>query len=254
MNTNNLNQLDGTMAIYLKTEENLANDQILWRYMDLAKFVSMLESNALWLARADSFPDKHEGKFPDEMRKLIEKAYEVGFKNTDPSPVNNAEDFQDYLVKNTFISCWHKNSDENMVMWQIYGKDINALAVQTSVGDIAMHIDSSNLNGYSLNLKSVDYNNSHEITGEVRYEDCFFRKRKHFSFEKEVRISLDTYDRRSPSKQTPNGYYLPVATNNIIKNIFVHPDCPKWYLDVVVAVKKKYNLIAAVQRGLYGSL
>ena len=80
MNTNNLNQLDGTMAIYLKTEENLANDQILWRYMDLAKFVSMLESNALWLARADSFPDKHEGKFPDEMRKLIEKAYEVGFK------------------------------------------------------------------------------------------------------------------------------------------------------------------------------
>ena len=51
----------------------------------------------------------------------MEKAYET-FPADDPSPVKDAEDFQDYLLKNTFLSCWHKNIDENMAMWEIYGR------------------------------------------------------------------------------------------------------------------------------------
>lgn len=47
------------MPIFLEIDEDLKEDQILWRYMDLAKFVSMLEQNALWLARADTFKDQH---------------------------------------------------------------------------------------------------------------------------------------------------------------------------------------------------
>lgn len=30
--------------------ENLEDDQILWRYMDLPKFISMLETKGIWLA------------------------------------------------------------------------------------------------------------------------------------------------------------------------------------------------------------
>ncbi len=239
------------MTILLKTEDNLDNNEILWRYIDLPKFVSMLEEKALWLARADSFKDRHEGRFPDEMRQLIEKAYE-GFEIDNESPVEDADDFQDYLLKNTFINCWHKNFDENMVMWEVYGEVNNAVAIQTNVGKIKASIDITNISGFSLMLKNVIYKRADEITGVLLYEDCFFRKRPHFSFEQEVRISLDTYSRLSPSKKTPNGYKLPININGLIRKILVHPDSEDWFINAVISLKKKYNVNAPVSRGLYG--
>jgi hypothetical protein len=240
------------MSIYLEIDEDLRSDQIIWRYMDLAKFVSLLEQNALWLARADTFRDKHEGRFPDEMRKFIEKAYE-GFDDSDPSPVKDADDFQDYLVKNTFVSCWHKNSDENMVMWEIYGRDNNAVAIQTTVENIENNIDTSNLTGHSLILKSIVYQNADEVSDVILYEECFFRKRSHFSFEQEVRISLDTYSRISPSKNTPHGHKLPIHVNGLIDKVLVHPDSSGWFLDAINSITTKYGIHAPVMRGVYGT-
>lgn len=240
------------MNIFLEIDEDLKEDQALWRYMDLSKFVSMLEKNALWLARADTFRDSHEGRFPDEMRKFIEKAYE-GFGKDDKSPVKDADDFQDYLLKNTFISCWHKNFDENMVMWEIYGRDSNAVAVQTTVKNIDDNINSSGLVGHSLMLKNVAYQKAEEISGVILYEECFFRKRPHFSFEQEVRISFDTYSRLNPSKKTPYGYELPVHINGLIEKILVHPDSSDWFLGAIKSIVNKYEVHAPVLRGQYGT-
>lgn len=220
--------------------------------MDFAKFVSMLEKKSIWLAKADTFGDKHEGRFPDEMREYIEKAYE-GFDDDDKSPVKDASDFQDYLLKNTFISCWHHNLKENMVMWEIYCKDKNAVAIQTTVKDLASNIDSSKLSGHSLIMKNVEYKNADEIAGELLYEDCFFRKRRHFAFEKEVRINLDTYSRMTPTKDTPYGYELPVIPNGMIKKVLVHPDSSQWFCDAVDSITSKYELHAPVEKGVYGN-
>lgn len=202
------------MNVTLVVGENLKDDQILWRYMDLAKFLSLLKQNAIWLARVDTFRDKHEGRFPNEMKNIIEKAY-TEFGDDDLSPVRDADDFQDYLVKNTFVSCWHENSSENMVMWEIYGRDNNAVAIQTTVKNIKNNINTSGLIGHSLNLKDINYKNADEVQGVLRYEDCFFIKRRHFSFEQEVRISLDTYLRHNPTKKTPYGHKLPINTKDL---------------------------------------
>jgi len=240
------------MNIHLEIED-LDDEVILWRYMDLPKFVSMLEKEAIWLARADTFGDKHEGRFPDEMREYIEKAYE-SFGVDDKSPVNDASDFQDYLVKNTFISCWHHNLEENMVMWEIYGKDKNAVAVQTTVEAIANYVDTSGMSGHSLIMKNVEYKNADEIAGILAYEDSFFRKRKHFSFEKEVRISFDTYSQINPSKDTPYGHKLPVQfMSGMIHKVLVHPDSSDWFYDAVDSITTKYGLHASVERGMYGN-
>lgn len=220
--------------------------------MDLAKLISLLETKAIWLARADTFRDKHEGRFPDEMRTWIEKAYE-SLPDDDSSPVKDADDFQDYLLKNTFVSCWHKNIDENMVMWEIYGRDTNAVALQTTVGRIKESIDSSGLSGHSLLLRPVVYERSEDVQGLLRYEECFFRKRPHFAFEEEVRISLDTYLRVNPTKDTPYGYDLPVLISMLIESIYVHPDSSEWFLDVVNSITKHYAVHAKVKRGTFGN-
>jgi len=238
--------------IFLEVDDELEDSQKLWRYMDLSKFISLIEKNALWLARADTFRDKHEGRFPDDMRQTIEQAYK-DFDPKDNSPVTDADDFQDYLRKNTFISCWHKNFDENMVMWEIYGRENNALAVQSTVELMKENLDSSKLRGHSLILKNVIYVRPDEIQGVLPYEECFFVKRPHFSFEKEVRISLDTYSRDNPSKKTPVGYHLPISANGLIEKILIHPDCQDWFADVVNSITKQYQIHAPVERGLCGN-
>ncbi len=238
--------------VYLETDDDLHNDQVLWRYMDLSKFISMLETNALWLARADTFRDKHEGRFPDVMKKIIDKAYEK-FDDDEKSIVKDTNDFQDYLIKNSFISCWHKNLDENMVMWEIYGKDCNAVAVQTTVESLIENIDTSSVKGTSLLLKNVIYQNASDITEVLPYTECFFRKRPHFTFEKEVRICLDTYSHLKPLKSTVYGHNISVHINGLIEKILIHPDSSKWFMDVVNSITNKYEIHAKVLRGLYGT-
>ena len=159
----------------------------------------------------------------------------------------------DYILKNTFISCWHKNIDENMVMWQIYGRDSNAVAVQTTIDRIRKSIDSSKLSGHSLLLKPVVYERSEDVQGVLLYEDCFFRKRPHFSFEEEVRIAHDTYSPENPIKNTPYGYDLPTSINDLIESIYVHPDSPEWFVGVVNSIIKRYAVQAEVIRGAFGN-
>ncbi|MFK5914987.1 MAG: DUF2971 domain-containing protein [Woeseiaceae bacterium] len=238
--------------VYLEVEENLAEDQILWRYMDLSKFISLLEKNALWLARADTFRDKHEGRLPYDMRKLIDKAY-IDFEKEDKPLIKNVDDFQDFLRKNTFINCWHKNFDESMVMWEIYGKGTDAIAIQTTVEKFKDSIDTSNIAGHSLKLNNVIYKSADEISEVLPYEDCFFIKRPHFSYEEEVRISLDTYSTNNPTKKKPYGYYLPVFLNGFIEKILIHPDSPGWYMDAIKSIIVKYEIHAPIVRGLYGT-
>ena len=239
-------------TVYLKIDDDLDECQTLWRYMDLSKFISLLEKKALWLARADTFRDKHEGRFPVDMRIAIEKAYKDLDQNNNPK-VKDADDFQDFLSKNTFINCWHKNFDENMVMWEIYGKDTNALAIQTSVKKLKDNINTSTITGHSLILKGVKYQHAHDTTGVRRYEECFFIKRPHFSFEDEARISLDTYSSTNPTKKTPYGYYLPVSINGLIERILIHPDSPDWFKEAIDSITEKYEIHANVVRGLYGT-
>lgn len=238
--------------VHIEIDDELSETEKLWRYMDLAKFISLLDKNAIWLARADMFRDKHEGRFPGDMRSFIEKAYEDLGDNHD-SPVKDADDFQDYLQKNTFISCWHKNFDENMVMWEIYGRENNAVAIQSTVGQLRNNVDESSLRGHSLIVRDVTYQWPDEIKGELLYEECFFIKRPHFSFEQEVRVSLDTYSRHCPSKETPYGHELPAHVSGLIEKVLVHPDSPQWFVDVIESVTGRYKLHSPVERGIYGN-
>lgn len=239
------------MRAQLKIDASLTDDLVLWRYMDLAKLVSLL-CGEIWLARADTFKDRHEGRFPHEMRDLLREAY----KTLPPGPggaVKDADDFQDYLLKNSFISCWHRNSRESLAMWEIYGRDASAVAIQTSVGRLRRVLTGQALHGFALNLKPVIYKNADEVHGELRYEDCFFIKRTHYEFEQEVRLSLDTYSRSTPRKDMPYGIGVPVDVNVLVENIYVHPDCADWYFDVVCSVAEKYGASAGVTRGTAGN-
>jgi len=238
--------------LQLKVEDSLSDDTKLWRYIDLAKFVSLLDSSALWLARSDSFRDQGEGQFPQEMRVAIEKAYE-SFTGTEDSPIHDANDFQEYLCKNAYVSCWHKNVDENMVMWELYGRDSNSVAIQTTVEKLKSNIPIIDSGGLEFHLKNVQYSRANDVSGKLNYSAPFFIKRPHFSFEQEARILLSTYSAISPSKDTPLGKMVKLDVVKAIEKVLVHPDSHDWFVNVVKSISAKYGLKAPVESGVYGN-
>lgn len=236
----------------LKVEDSLSTDTKLWRYIDLAKFVSLLDSGSLWLARSDTFKDQSEGRFPSEMRVAIEKAYE-SFDNKNDSLINSADDFQEYLCRNAYVSCWHKNIDENMVMWELYGRDSNAVAVQTTVEKLESNISKIESGGLEFHLKNVQYSRAEDVKGKLNYSAPFFIKRPHFNFEQEVRVLLSTYSAIAPNKDTPLGVMVKLNVVEAIEKILVHPDSQDWFVKVVQSISAKYGLSAPVERGVYGN-
>lgn len=235
----------------LKIEKSLSDDTKLWRYIDLSKFVSLLDSKALWLARSDTFRDQREGQFPPEMRKAIEEAYEKLPKKED-SPIQNADDFQEYLCKNAYVSCWHKNVDENMVMWELYGRDSNSVAIQTTVGKLKSNISKIDSGGLEFHLKNVRYSSAEDLEGKFNYTTPFFIKRPYFSFEQEARILLSTYSAINPNKHTPIGKAIELKIEAIEK-VLVHPDSHDWFVRVVESISANYGLKDVVERGIYGN-
>ena len=254
--------------IPLKVDSELDRDQKLWRYIDLAKFVNMIENQKLWLARADTFDDQREGFFPDEMMTIMKSLYEKFQKESNQeSAVRDANDFQDYLRRNTFISCWHINNDENMAMWALYGNRTTGLAIQTTVGLLEKNIKQMNIepvtelereNRYrskphSFHFKKVRYKHAEDVKGQLDYSKPFFIKRPHFAHEQEARICLNNYSATNPTKDTPKGYKLNININELIETIIIHPDSPDWFMGVIKSIVNKYDVHASVERGVCGN-
>ena len=87
---------------------------IVWKYLDLSKFLDLLLSKKLFMSRSDKFEDQYEGTFSEPTYEEIRKIAE-----------NNPE-FLDYYKSHRekiVISSWHINEYESFAMWQIFTKN-----------------------------------------------------------------------------------------------------------------------------------
>lgn len=233
------------------------DDTVIWKYLDISKFISLISKKSLWLARVDTFKDEHEGVFPIEMKQTLNKIYEEFEKNgkTKDGPIKNTSDFQQYLIKNAYINCWHLNLDENMVMWEIYGKTENSIAIRTTVKDLKDSLSKKDLKKFKHNIafEPVIYEKPDNVPGRLTYQSPFFIKRPHFHFEKEVRLFLSTYSTKRPTIDTLVGHEISINLKTIIKDIYIHPDATDWFFEAVQALVDKFELSISVKKGLYGN-
>jgi len=105
---------------------------IVWKYLDLSKFLDMLLSKRLFMSRSDKFEDQYEGTFSEPTYEEIKKI-----------AANNPK-FLDYYKshrENVVISSWHINEYESFAMWQIFTKNNEGLAIQSTIGRLkkALH-------------------------------------------------------------------------------------------------------------------
>src|SRR4029079_7671227 len=100
-------------------------ETIVWKYLDLSKFVDLLLYKKLFMSRSDKFEDQYEGTFSEPTFEEIQKL-----------AMNNPDFLNFYKTqrKNVVISSWHINEYESFAMWQIFTQKSEALAIQSTLG------------------------------------------------------------------------------------------------------------------------
>ncbi|EGW39081.1 hypothetical protein [Desulfosporosinus sp. OT] len=222
------------------------NNQKVWRYLDFTKFISLMDSEKLFLARADSFTDDpFEGSYPI---KNIESRKSIPGITSDLlielERVNKK--FKEYV----YINCWHANDYESAAMWNLYLKSNEGLTVQTSLGRLARSI--KNDRDYILHIHEIKYiDYSKDGFNDNNVMEAFCHKRKSFEHEREIRLirTLLQYSEANDILNDPKniivqgGLAIDVDLDILVENIFIAPNAPGWFIDLVKAVLIRYDLI-----------
>lgn len=217
----------------IKIPEN--PNTIIWKYMDLSKFLDVLISGKMFMSRSDKFEDQYEGTFSEPTFEEIKKISE-----------NNPK-FLDYYKshrENVVISSWHTNEYESFAMWQVFTKNNEGLAIQSTIGRLkeALALE-RNFEQYIGEVNYIDYKKEH-----IPFDDVFFPflfKRKSFQYENEIRVISDV---TSQNLTINDGLKISIDINQMIEKIYIHPKSENWYKKLVIEVVSKLGFDFTIEK------
>jgi hypothetical protein len=189
----------------------------IWRYLDLAKFVHMISSRALYFACPCEFEDPYESYLPLSYIKAHEKTiqetlgsfhalreqFAIEFPDKDTvaaafdSIIEQARAKLDVrqMMKNAGltigVNCWHRNESQSAAMWQLYG---NCIALESSRDQLqrAMATSGFSASGFPnviiYDVQYVDFHRDPIERGHQHYMG--FLKRTAFQHEQELRATV----------------------------------------------------------------
>jgi hypothetical protein len=210
-------------------------DTIVWKYLDLSKFLDLLLSRKLFMSRSDKFEDQYEGTFSEPTYEEIKKLSE-----------NNPEFLKYYKShrEKVVISSWHSNEYESFAMWQIFTQNSEGLAIQSTIGRLqkALKVE-KNFKQYIGEVNYIDYKKEY-----IPFDDTFFPflfKRKSFQYEREVRIisDLSQYEIK-----INDGIKMEVDINQLIEKIYIHPKSENWYKKLVIELVDKLGFDFEIEK------
>ena len=210
-------------------------DTIVWKYLDLSKFLDLLMSKKLFMSRSDKFEDQYEGTFSEPTFEEIKKL-----------SINNPDFLQFYKThrERVAISSWHINEYESFAMWQIFTQNSEGLAIQSTIGRLQNALSpENNYKQFIGEVNYIDYKKEY-----IPFDDMFFPflfKRKSFQYEREVRIITDVAE----SKITLNdGLKINVNIDQLIEKIYIHPKSENWYKNLVIELVKQLGFDFAIEK------
>ena len=253
---------DENGAPYIPTFDEVVPDcanpeTAVWRYMDLAKFVSMLSTKTLFLCRSDRFEDSHEGSITALMKRVNDESLDIP-----QDAFEQLGSFRRAVKEAAFVSCWQLSEAESYAMWQMYCKSTQGLAIQTTYGALR-----DSLPDGKFHLRPVRYIDFQtEGFPQSNYYYPFFHKRIEYRDEKEVRIVRIASDQlqfglksgvdpteeaiQGLRKQHENadrvkqergsGIALDWDPCDYLTGIIVHPGSPEWFFDVVNTILSEF--------------
>ena len=211
------------------------SNTIVWKYLDLSKFLDLLMSQKLFMSRSDKFEDQYEGTFSEPTFEEIKKL-----------SIDNPEFLNFYKThrEKVAISSWHINEYESFAMWQIFTQNSEGLAIQSTIGRLQGSLGpETNFNQYIGEVNYIDYKKEH-----IPFDDMFFPflfKRKSFQYEREVRIISDIGE---SNIKINDGLKINVDINELIEKIYIHPKSENWYKNLVIQLVKQLGFNFTIEK------
>lgn len=210
-------------------------DTIVWKYLDLSKFLDLLLSKKLFMSRSDKFEDQYEGTFSEPTYEEIKK-----LAADNPEFLNYYKTHREKVA----ISSWHINEYESFAMWQIFTKNNEGLAIQSTIKRLQKAVKpENNYDQFIGEVNYIDYKKEY-----IPFDDLFFPflfKRKSFQYEREVRILSDTS--KSDIKLN-DGLKINVDINQLIEKIYIHPKSENWYKKLVIELVERLGFDFEIEK------
>lgn len=214
-------------------DSNISDDDYLWKYIDLHKFLFLIINKSLYLTRLDKFEDKREGISPIHLlyknkkkefdnHEIFNPIREIMTVDTLGSEMNKIEDELKNIQRFNFASCWviGKKQTESVAMWNLYS-DPKSIAIRIKYSDFKNNILK---NGYKTDgveqelicssVNYIDFQDNNKIFElKSNLSDTVFIKDISFNHENEFRIVA----KETPRQITPIPY-KPNVSNRHIEN------------------------------------
>jgi hypothetical protein len=245
------------------------DDTPLWRYLDFARFMALLDSGSLWFARADTFSDHYELAVPAaDMPAALAGAAEIladtrtregilrylapaaGRPEADLARLPDTDVaglLLRFASRALYISCWQEDQDESAGMWESFVQGNNGVAVRTTLGALRDALDAGRADR-DVFLGRVDYLDYRVGSwGKFHWFAPAFHKRRIFRQEQEVRAVVVWPSYRDLADGSADitaaaGISVPVDLTRLIEGIVIAPRASPWLPGLVASVLHRYGL------------
>jgi hypothetical protein len=154
------------------------------------------------------------------------------------------------MRESVFINCWHRNQDDSAAMWALYGKSDCAVALTTTVGQLAGTLEGIE-EDHAISIARVDYVkhwSDPKLDVSPDYTRIFTYKTKAYEYEKEVRVIIDRTGHPLVPELLQTGLCVPIDARGLLRSIVIAPDAPPWFEKLVRQSALRYGIQAPVRR------
>jgi hypothetical protein len=218
----------------------------IWRYMDVLKYISLLQTSSLYFCRADFLKDvdPFEGSFP-------KKEYKYLIRTTSEEVAKNLYRF---TSRDTYVNCWHLNEIESIAMWKLYSEADKGIAVQSTYEKFVHSLANTEEDIFAGQVQYIDYENDiYYATSEHKLNHGnaftgFIHKRNIYEHEKEFRAIFHT-----KHEDEDVGKIIQVNLTNLIEKVVVSPAISNWIYDLIKNITENYYQGIDVVKSVFDS-
>jgi hypothetical protein len=215
--------------------------------MDIGRFLSLLTTEALYFARADTLGDPLEG--------TITSATVEHYHVDDTNPMflpgfqQQVAKIRELLLRNILVSCWHINDHESVAMWELYANQGKGIAIRSTYRRLLNALSGASESFYIGQVKYVDYD-SDTIVGKTLLAP-FICKQRPLEHERELRVVIggvpigDSEIEWSASK--PRGVQIPINRSELIEAVIFAPRTESWIAEAFTATMRRIGVDSPVR-------